>query len=142
MLALNYLGLAVGLSVAAVLLSIAYRLLRLNRYEAKKSASRVKGVSDVAEREAQIRAYREIMELRSERLEEEAWSVADIFMDRFRRDSMRKDELLSIRMFIQRLDVYEVREAMEIAVMKKTWPPHAFKYFCGVCWTKIRDKEA
>ena len=96
--------------------------------------------SIVAEREAQIRAYREIMELRSERLEEETWSVAEIFMDRFRRDTINKDELLSIRMFIQRLDVYEVQEAMEIAVMKKTWPPHAFKYFCGVCWTKIRDR--
>jgi hypothetical protein len=46
MLALNYLGLAVGFSLAAVLLSIALKLFRLDRFEAKKGASRVKGISD------------------------------------------------------------------------------------------------
>ncbi|MDI4234757.1 hypothetical protein OZ411_18295 [Bradyrhizobium sp. Arg237L] len=55
MLALNFLGLAVGLSLAAVLLSIAYRLFRLNRFEAKKSASRVKGVSDAVMGRARTR---------------------------------------------------------------------------------------
>ena len=46
MLALNYLGLAVGLSATAILLSIALKLFRLDRFEAKKGASRVRGISD------------------------------------------------------------------------------------------------
>ncbi|MHC4040604.1 hypothetical protein [Bradyrhizobium sp. 23AC] len=55
MLALNYLGLAVGLSLAAVMFSIAYKLFRLNRFEAKKSALRVKGVSDAVMGRARTR---------------------------------------------------------------------------------------
>jgi hypothetical protein len=55
MLALNYLGLAVGLSLAAMLFTIAYKLFRLDRFEAKKGASRVKNVSDAVMGRARTR---------------------------------------------------------------------------------------
>jgi hypothetical protein len=43
MLALNFVGLAVGLTAAAIFASLAIKLVRLDRFEAKKGASRVKG---------------------------------------------------------------------------------------------------
>lgn len=46
MLALNYIGLAGGFSAVAFLLSIAFKLMRLNRYEAKKSSKRVDTIND------------------------------------------------------------------------------------------------
>lgn len=55
MLALNYLGLAAGLTLVALLLLIAYKLFRLDRFEAKKGASRVKGVSDAVMGRARTR---------------------------------------------------------------------------------------
>lgn len=97
--------------------------------------------AQVAEREAQIRAYYEILELRKERKDEEMWSVADIFMERFADDSIHKDRIVSIRMFLERLNVFAVREAMEIACAKKYSPVPAFKYFCGICWNKIKSGE-
>lgn len=93
----------------------------------------------VAEREAQIRAYYTVLEARKERKDEEMWSVADIFLDRFNEESIHKDRLMSIRMFLERLNVFEVREAMEIACAKKYSTYSAWKYFCGVCWTKIKN---
>jgi hypothetical protein len=96
----------------------------------------------VAEREAQIRAYYQILELRKERQDEEAWSVADIFMERFAEDSIRREYMVSIRMFLERLNVFEVREAMEIACAKKYSTGPAWKYFCGVCWNKVRSATA
>jgi hypothetical protein len=93
-----------------------------------------------AEREAQIRAYYAVLEAKKERHDEEAWSVAGIFMERFSEDSIKRADLLSIRMFIERLDVFEAREAMEIACAKKYYTSHAWKYFCGVCWNKIKQK--
>ncbi|ODM80565.1 hypothetical protein A6X20_22775 [Bradyrhizobium elkanii] len=45
MLALQYFGLAAFLSVAAALLSIAIKLIRLNRFEAKKGWARVDTIS-------------------------------------------------------------------------------------------------
>jgi hypothetical protein len=95
----------------------------------------------VAEREAQIRAYYEILELRKERKDEEMWSVAEIFMERFSSESIRKDNIVSIRMFLERLNVFAVREAMEIACAKKYSEFPAFKYFCGICWSKIKSGE-
>jgi hypothetical protein len=95
----------------------------------------------VAEREAQIRAYYEILELRKERKDEEMWSVAEIFMERFADESIHKDRIVSIRMFLERLNVFSVREAMEIACARKYSQAPAFKYFCGVCWNKIKSGE-
>ena len=95
----------------------------------------------IAEREAQIRAYYEILELRKERKDEELWSVAEIFMERFADDSIQKDRLASIRMFLERLNVFAVRESMELACARKYSPSPAFKYFCGICWNKIKSGE-
>lgn len=98
--------------------------------------------TQTAEREAQIRAYYEILELRKERKDEEMWSVADIFMERFGDGTIHRDRLVSIRMFLERLNVFAVREAMEIACARKYSTGPAFKYFCGVCWNKIKSGES
>jgi hypothetical protein len=95
----------------------------------------------VAEREAQIRAYYQVLELRKERKDDELWSVAEIFMGRFYEDSIHKDRLASIRMFLERLNVFAVREAMELACARKYSKESAFKYFCGICWNKIKSGE-
>lgn len=55
--------------------------------------------AEVAEREAQLRGFHEVMEARRERIEDDAWAVADIFIDHFRKDGIRKDWLQSIRYF-------------------------------------------
>lgn len=93
------------------------------------------------EREAQIRAYHEIMEERKKRRDEELWSVADIFMQRFSDDNIRRSHLSSIRTFLDRLDCYEVQEAMEKATNKLSDRSRAFSYFCGICWAKIKTAE-
>jgi hypothetical protein len=55
MLALNFLGLAAGFSVAAILLSLAYKLIRLDRFEAKKGSSRVRSMADAVMGRARTR---------------------------------------------------------------------------------------
>jgi len=92
----------------------------------------------VAEREAQIRAYYEILETKKQRKDDELWFIADLFMFRFSDDSIQRSRLASIRTFLDRLDFYEVQEAMEIALDKCYSQGSAFKYFCGVCWKKIK----
>ena len=98
--------------------------------------------AEVSEREAQIRAYRDIMEARRERREEELWSIADIYIDRFSDDGIQRSRLASIRTFLDRLDYHEVREAMELATNKIYSKGACFKYFCGICWNKIKQRGA
>lgn len=54
----------------------------------------------------------------------------------------------TIRQFCRRLGLEEVRDAMDAAqglIDQKPWitPQHSefWRYFCGVCWNKIRDRE-
>lgn len=94
--------------------------------------------SAVEEREAQLRAYYEILEAKKARKDDELWSVADVMMERFGDQSMLRTRLASIRMFLERLDYFEVLEAMELACDKKYSKGPAFSYFCGICWRKIK----
>lgn len=95
----------------------------------------------VAEREEQLRGFHEVMEKRRERIEDDAWRVADEFICRFSKDGIRKDWLQSIRHFNEKLGVFTVLEAMEIAVSKKHSERACFMYFCGICWSRIRSGE-
>jgi hypothetical protein len=92
----------------------------------------------VAEREAQIRAYYEILEEKKQRKDSEIWSVAELFMQRFGDDDISRKNFSSIRMFLDRLDYYQVLEAMEIACDRQYSRGPAFSYFCGICWNKIK----
>jgi hypothetical protein len=93
---------------------------------------------ETAEREAQIKAYYEILQAKKDREEEELWSIAQVYMGRFGEESILRNRLASIRMFLQRLNYYEVLEAMEIATDKHYNKGSVFRYFCGICWRKIK----
>jgi hypothetical protein len=93
----------------------------------------------VAEREAQLKGYHKIMEARRDRIEAESWNVAEVYMVNFGKDTMRKDHLTSIRNFNEKLGFYEVQEAMEKAVSRMRSQDQCFRYFCGICWRKIKE---
>lgn len=95
---------------------------------------------EVAEREAQLKGYHDIMQARRDRVENEAWTVA-IALRPNAAQGFPRDWLQSIKTFLGRLDFHDVLESMEVARSRK---PHSenqgFRYFCGICWNKIRDR--
>lgn len=94
--------------------------------------------AEVAEREAQILGYQAIMAERRERLEIEIWEIVRELDDKA--ETFRRDRLMSIRKFIERLGFDEVLESAQIAKANFSYPnERQFKYFCGVCWKKIKD---
>lgn len=101
----------------------------------KEKADRIK------ESEAQIAAYREAIFAKQDRITEDAWEVVAVFDDEA--DSFDKRKFTSIQMFLRRLPLGEVIEAAELAVERKGANAlHTqFKYFCGVCWNKIKRQE-
>jgi hypothetical protein len=92
----------------------------------------------IAEREAQIRAYYEILEARKRRLDDEMWAVADVLMERFADETILRTRLESIKRFLDLLPFPVVLEAMEAACNRIMNRNQAFKYFCGICWKKIK----
>jgi len=91
------------------------------------------------EKEDQIEGYNQIMKAKRERIESQTWSVAEkIGLDN---DGFyKKSNLLSIKRFFEYLSLDEVLDAAEIASIKYYLPVNnRFKYFCAVCWNKIKE---
>lgn len=94
----------------------------------------------VAEREEQVRGYAEVMAAKRERIHQQAWDVADVFVDQFSLDGIRKDWLQSIKQFVEKIGVSDCLMAMDKAVAYKPWSKdQAFRYFCGICWNIDRE---
>lgn len=94
----------------------------------------------VAEREEQLRGYNEITEEARFRLDDQAWDIIAVF-DR-KAVTYNRDRIQSIKRFIERLGLSEVIDAAEIAMASGMHSDaRMFKYFCGVCWTKIKRQE-
>lgn len=97
---------------------------------------------DIAEKEAQVRGYHEIIEARVQRIEQECWRVADVFNPKNSTDGYSRANFQSIKRFVEQLGVHEVIDAAEIAMAKGLWSDKkTFAYFCGVCWSKIREAQ-
>lgn len=94
---------------------------------------------ETAEREEQIRGYSEVMQLKRERIDNDCHDVALMFASAYGRDTIRTEWLNSIKRFVIELGVDETIEAMEIAIGRGVSEYQCFKYFCGVCWRKIKN---
>lgn len=91
----------------------------------------------VAEQEAQLAGYTEIMMAKRLRIEDETWIVVRALDGQD--EKYARDKLQSIKLFLGKLPLHEVLEAAEIARAAKPYSTfQAWKYFCGVCWTKIK----
>ena len=93
---------------------------------------------ETAEREAQIQGYHDVMEARRQRLEDSAWDVAEVYMSRYGQKNIYRGEFQSIKLFVDQLGFHAVLDAMEMAVGRKNVQKWGFKYFCGICWNRIR----
>ena len=99
--------------------------------------------AESVEREKQVRALAEALREEKDRVEVDAWEVADIFIAHFNLDGIRKDWFQSIIGFVRRMPAPIVVESMEQAIAKRgrSSSGYAFRYFCGICWKKIKEAE-
>lgn len=93
---------------------------------------------EIAERELQIDGYRKVIQSSLDRIESDMWKVSDtLFPDS---NLIRNDWVQSIKQFNEKLPLHVVIDAANIARSKFSHSPHkSFKYFCGVCWNKIKS---
>jgi hypothetical protein len=97
---------------------------------------------EVAEREKQIHGYNAILQAKRDRIENEAWAIAAALERMEYIDSYNRRNLVSIRMFLERLSYQEVLDAVDVTVSR--WGSsgsRAFRYFCAVCWNKIKESK-
>jgi hypothetical protein len=96
----------------------------------------------IAESEEQLYGYQEILRARADRIENEMWEVADSLWPGSSSKGANRQDLQSIKQFIQRVGVVVVLEMAEVARAAKPWGGSAmWRYFCGCCWRSIRRHE-
>lgn len=95
--------------------------------------------ADVAEREAQLLGYQQVIEARRQRIDDETWRVLRVMFPAS--ESVPRDQYASTRRFIEKLGVHVVLEAAEIAMDSSAPMRRLFRYFCGVCWKRVREGQ-
>lgn len=95
----------------------------------------------IAEKEAQIKAYYEIMQEQEIRLEDEMWMIAEIIESGSSKSGMNRGWLSSIKKFVKHMGFFEVKDAAEIARGKFIYGgKKTFLYFCGICHNRMRSE--
>ena len=96
--------------------------------------------AEIEEQEKQILGYQAIVQAKKDRIEQEAWIVADELYPNSSIDGMKRAWFSSIKMFIEKLSFHPVMRAAETArTNKQQRNKYRFLYFCGICWNRIRE---
>lgn len=98
---------------------------------------------EIAEKEAQIKAYYAVVSAKAERIERELWEIVAAIEGDSGVELYEKRRLTSIRRFLEKLPFHVVLEAAELAFNRVARSDIGrFKYFCAVCWNAISRDEA
>lgn len=94
---------------------------------------------NIKEAEEQLMGFYKIMNAKRERIDREAWQIVDYLKIQNNDGSVDTPNFTSIKRFLEKISFYAVAEAAEIAWGAKPYSANArFRYFCGVCWNKIK----
>jgi len=98
--------------------------------------------SILIEKDLQFKEYQKLVRSIERRLRKEEDSVSSIYTEWFdgweANDRFKKS---TIRMFIDKMGIIEVRDSMNKACSKVNHRDQALKYFCGICWNKIKGNQ-
>lgn len=93
------------------------------------------------EKAEQLKAFERALSSKKAAITKKVNKIERLFMDEFEGCTFTDNFKKSARTFVEKLPYPHVEEAMEIACSKIVDPEDAVKYFCGICWTKIRERE-
>jgi len=96
--------------------------------------------AEILEKEEQILGYQRVIESKKLRIYDEAMLVHEVFQDYFPTLSLTDKSMATVRLFVERLGVHEVIDAMHMACSyRKVKSGQEFRYFCGICWKTIKE---
>lgn len=86
--------------------------------------------------------YQKLLNKETRQLKKNVKTIENIFSDFFDGYSFTLKFEISVKQFIKNLGIHEVEDSMEKACLKiNNNPDSALKYFCGICWNKIKEYE-
>lgn len=93
------------------------------------------------EKELQYKAFQKLQNDVEKRINAEIEKVNELYTFYFPEyelsDSFKR---ASVKSFISKLGLNEVRQSMETACLKVDNSTYVLRYFCGICWNKIKNR--
>lgn len=101
----------------------------------------IEKTESLLEKELQYKAFRKIQKKIEDRINKEAEEVNSIYSS-YSRGRVLTDKFInsSLKPFLKKLGFQEVSEAMHKSCSKiNSYKEQSIKYFCAICWNKIRE---
>jgi len=90
----------------------------------------------------QYKQYKKVLEDERKMIESDIDAVEAIYSKAFNNWVFKDSFRISVKRFIQNLGVASVESAMDAACSKIHYDEQkVLKYFCGICWTWIKEKQ-
>lgn len=96
-------------------------------------------VAMMKERQEQLAEYTAMLQRSRDEMIGHCVSVAMIYEEAFPGWELTSSAMASVGRFLEKLPPIEVEEAMQLACARVE-KDRVFKYFCGICWRKIRGE--
>lgn len=98
--------------------------------------------AQILEKEEQIKGYQRVLAAKRLRLEDECAEVVELYESFCEGYTLNDKAKVTVRMFIEKLGMHDVLGALERAYTNtRIRSGQEFKYFCGICWNKIRGAQ-
>lgn len=95
----------------------------------------------IAERKAQVEAMAAAIQASHDRIEDEVWKIAEILYPGSSRGYSR-NRYSGVRRFVEKIGYAETLDAALIATSRfSPASGSCFRYFCGICWRKVGEKD-
>lgn len=95
----------------------------------------------IAEKQAQLKEYEKLLSRKKASLTRKANQIESVFSQYFSGYSFTDTFIRSVKSFLEKLPKSEVEDAMMIACERFGDHEQAIKYFCGICWRKVKESE-
>jgi hypothetical protein len=94
------------------------------------------------EKEEQLKEYRKYAIKINKRIEKDIDTIQSVFIKSFEDKCFSQTFRKSIKIFLTKIPVIDLCDHMESACIKKyNDPDDALKYFCGICWNIIKNRN-
>jgi len=87
---------------------------------------------------SQYLQYKKLQAKKKKEVSIEILNIQEVYQTIYPDYSFTEKFNLSVKDFIKKLGYFEVEQAMEKACLKTFSEDDALKYFCGICWNKIK----
>lgn len=101
----------------------------------------ITNMEEMKEKEEQMKSYKRLMNSINKRKNKEFKDISDLYNSYFSDYVLSNTFKNSVKKFIDELGFYEVYDSMEYACNRVHDSSDATKYFCGICWGKIKESK-